>query len=130
MPQDDKLFHTIMDALAGGQAPAEPVSAIGQQFPEEKLNSGKESGRSLQPGQAHAKESKTAEELAAMILEDLLNFDGSPRRGVKITVYGGKQWQAMLMFGIEAGPVRNVNEIRALIQTITERLQNRYDLAW
>jgi hypothetical protein len=34
------------------------------------------------------KEKKTAEELAAMILQDLSNMDGCPKRGVTVTVYG------------------------------------------
>ena len=64
-----------------------------------------------------------------MIHDDLQKFEGCPRHGVQITVYGGKHWNAMLMFGTEAGPVPNVSELRALAQMITERLQNRYDLA-
>ncbi len=120
-----------MDALRAARAPREAASSSGQHLQEEKLNSGKEPEQSLQPSQPQSpREAKTAEQLAAMILEDILKFEGCPRRGVKITVYGGKHWQAMLMFGVEAGPVRNANEIRALMQTITERLQNRYNLTW
>jgi hypothetical protein len=73
------------------------------------------------------KETKTADELAAMILDDLQNFEGCPRQGVRITIYGGKNWNAMLMFGTAAGPVPYVNEVRSLFRTIVERLQKRYD---
>ena len=34
------------------------------------------------------KQTKSAEELAAMIVEDLSKVDGCPERGVNVTVYG------------------------------------------
>ena len=52
----------------------------------------------------HIKPSKTAHELEEMILEDLRKVDGCPNRGVDVTVYG-MPWNALLMFGVEAGPV-------------------------
>jgi hypothetical protein len=74
------------------------------------------------------KQIKTAEELAAMILEDLRKIDGFPERGVNVTVYG-IPWKAMLMFGAAAGPVRNKVELKGFFEIITERLQRLYDLA-
>ena len=74
------------------------------------------------------KETKTAEELAAMIREDLSNVDGCPERGVSVTVYG-IPWRVMLMFGTAAGPVRNRAELQKFFEIITERLQRLYDLA-
>jgi hypothetical protein len=53
------------------------------------------------------KEEKTAEELAAMIREDLSKVDGFPKRGVIVTVYGLNPWNSMLTFGVAAGPVHN-----------------------
>jgi hypothetical protein len=35
----------------------------------------------------------------------------------------------MLMFGVEAGPVRNSAELRQFFDIITERLQRLYDVA-
>ena len=75
-----------------------------------------------------AKQSKTASELEELILADLLNVDGCPQKGVKVTVYG-IPWKAMLMFGAEAGPVRNKAELRGFFEIITERLQRLYDVA-
>jgi hypothetical protein len=75
-----------------------------------------------------AKQTKTAEELAAMILEDLRKVDGCPERGVNVTVYG-IPWNAMLMFGAAAGPVRNKAELQGFFEIITERLQRLYDVA-
>jgi hypothetical protein len=47
------------------------------------------------------KETKTAEELAAMILQDLSNVEGCPRRGVTVTVYGLDPWNVLLSFGVD-----------------------------
>jgi hypothetical protein len=73
-----------------------------------------------------AKERKTAEELAAMIREDLGKVDGCPERGVTVSVYG-IPWKSMLTFGAEAGPVRNKAELQRFCDIITERLQRLYD---
>jgi hypothetical protein len=58
------------------------------------------------------KEKKTAEELAAMILQDLSNMDGCPKRGVTVTVYGLNPWNSMLTFGVDADPVPNKAELQ------------------
>jgi hypothetical protein len=76
----------------------------------------------------HTKETKTAEELERMILEDLRNVDGCPERGVSVTVYG-IPWNAMLTFGAEAGPVRNKAELKNFLEIITERLRRLYNIA-
>jgi len=57
-----------------------------------------------------AKEQKTADELAAMIREDLRHMDGCPKQGIKVTVYG-IPCKAILTFGAAAGPVRNKAEL-------------------
>jgi hypothetical protein len=75
-----------------------------------------------------AKETKTAEDLAAMICEDLSKVDGCPKHGVRVTVYG-IPWRAMLTFDAAAGPVRNRAELQKFFEIITERLQRRYDVA-
>ena len=61
------------------------------------------------------KQSKTAQELEAMILEDLRKVDGCPEQGVNVTVYG-IPWNAMLMFGAAAGPVRNRDELKKFFE--------------
>ena len=89
----------------------------------------------IEPGDSHlmevpprAKETKTADEIAAMILQDLLNMDGCPRHGVSVTVYG-IPWKAMLTFGVAAGPVRNKAELQMYLEAIVERLQRLYEVA-
>jgi hypothetical protein len=72
------------------------------------------------------KETKTAEELAAMILADLKQVEGCPKEGVTVYVYG-IPWSALLMFGSAAGPVRNRAELKQCFNIIVERLQRLYD---
>ena len=79
-------------------------------------------------GPEHTRQTKTAEELAAMIREDLSKVDGCPERGVNVTVYG-IPWNAMLMFGAAAGPVRNKVELQKFFEIIKERLQRLYDVS-
>lgn len=73
------------------------------------------------------KQTKSAEELAAMIHEDLSKVDGCPKAGVNVTVYGFP-WKAMLMFGAAAGPVRNKDELKGFFEIIVDRLQRLYDV--
>jgi hypothetical protein len=79
-------------------------------------------------GPEHTRQTKTAEELAAMIREDLSKVDGCPERGVNVTVYG-IPWNAMLMFGAAAGTVPNKAELQKFFEIIKERLQRLYDVS-
>ena len=79
-------------------------------------------------GADRTKETRTAEELERMILQDLRNVDGCPERGVSVTVYG-IPWNAMLTFGAEAGPVRNKAELKKFFEIITERMKRLYDVS-
>jgi hypothetical protein len=72
------------------------------------------------------KETKTADELAAMILADLRQVVGCPREGVTVYVYG-IPWNALLMFGAAAGTVRNRVELKQFFNIIVERLKRLYD---
>jgi hypothetical protein len=76
-----------------------------------------------------AKETKTADELARMIEEDLSKHPECPRKGFVVTVYGATLWRAMLMITPAAGAVRNPHEWRDLTDELAERLRKRYDLA-
>jgi hypothetical protein len=74
------------------------------------------------------KQTKTAEELAAMIHEDLSQMDGCPKQGVAVTVYG-IPWKSMLTFGAAAGPVYNKADLQRFCEAITERMQRLYDVS-
>jgi len=58
------------------------------------------------------KQTKTTEELAAMIHQD----------------YGLNPWNCLLTFGVDAGPVRNRAELQGFCHIITERLKRLYDV--
>ena len=77
---------------------------------------------------ASAKDKKSADELAAMILDDLSRVQGCPKRGVKIAVYGSNPWNSWLSFGADAGPVPNKAELQNFCGIITERLKRLYDV--
>jgi len=77
---------------------------------------------------AAAKEKKTVNELAAMILDDLSRMEGCPKRGVNVTVYGSNPWNSWLSFGADAGPVRNKADLQDFCEVITERLKRLYDV--
>jgi len=74
---------------------------------------------------APVKQKKTAEELEAMIQQDLSQLEGWPERGVKVTVYGLNPWNSMLTIGVEAGPVPRA-DLQGLCDIITERLKRLY----
>ena len=74
------------------------------------------------------KQTKTVEELAAMIYQDLSKVEGCPETGVKVTVYGSNPWNCLLTFGADAGPVRNRTELQDFCDIITERLKRLYDV--
>ncbi len=73
-----------------------------------------------------AKQTKTVEELAAMIQQDLSQIEGYPKQGVKVTVYGLNPWNSMLTFGVDAGPVPNKADLQRFCDIITERLKRLY----
>jgi len=75
-----------------------------------------------------AKQKKTAEELAAMIHQDLSQIEGCPQRGITVSVYGLNPWNSLLTFGVDAGPVPNKADLQALCDVITERLKRLYDV--
>jgi hypothetical protein len=62
------------------------------------------------------------------IHHDLSEIEGCPQRGLKVTVYGLNPWNAMLPFGVEAGPVPNKAGLQALFDVMTERLKRLYDV--
>lgn len=72
------------------------------------------------------KEKKTAEELAAMIRQDLSKIEGCPKRGVNVTVYGLSPWNSLLTFGVDADP--NKDDLQSFCDIITERLKRLYDV--
>jgi hypothetical protein len=73
------------------------------------------------------KQTKTIEELAAMIHQDLSQLEECPKQGVKVTVYGLNPWNSLLTFGVDAGSVPNRTDQQSFCDIITERLKRLYD---
>jgi hypothetical protein len=72
----------------------------------------------------YTKQTKTAEELQAMILEDLRKVDGWSQQGVNITVYD-MPWNAMMMSDDDVWRCRRSSpkaELQGVFEIITERL--------
>jgi hypothetical protein len=76
----------------------------------------------------HLKGTKSANELAAMIVADLREVDGCPKAGVNVTVYGSNPWNSWLSFGSAAGPVPNKSELQEFCDIITGRLKRLYNV--
>ena len=120
-------------AVSSGRNPPEPRT---NDAPEAKTppvaarDSPEASPASLEPGEtaAQQKQPKTAAELAELIESDLARHPDCPKHGLRVTVYGGSHWRAMLTIAPAAGPVRNPGEWRDLTNDLAERLRKHYDL--
>jgi hypothetical protein len=132
---DDLTLCTIpSEANSDRQMPGPPPSASDLALSETKTflqgNAVKvETSPDLTKG-SEVKQTKTAEELAAMIEADVAKHPECPRTGFQVTVYGTTLWRAMLTIKPAAGPVRNPQEWRDLTEELADRLRSRYDLAW
>jgi hypothetical protein len=88
--------------------------------------------RPLVPSEAGEKkggrQSRTAAELADIILNALRVLDGVPERGFVVTVYGANPWNAMLTINPEAGPIKNAHLWRSRVQDIGVRVRQDFDV--
>ena len=64
-----------------------------------------------------------------MILTDLSEIEGCPKRGLKVTVYGYNPSNAWLSFGTDAGPMQNKIDLQGFFDIVTERLKRLYNVA-
>jgi hypothetical protein len=71
---------------------------------------------------------RSAEELAAIILNALRTLDGSPNEGFAVTVYGANPWNAMLTITPAAGAVKDAPLWRERVKEMAIRLRQHYDL--
>jgi hypothetical protein len=49
---------------------------------------------------------------------------------IRVTLYGGSYWRAMLAITLAAGGIRDPQKWRGLTNDLAERLRRGYDLAW
>jgi hypothetical protein len=57
-----------------------------------------------------------------MILADLSQTEGCPKRGVRVTVYGSNPWNSWLSFGGNAGPVRTKVDLQNFAKSLLSDL--------
>jgi hypothetical protein len=74
------------------------------------------------------RQSRTASELADIILNAIRTDVGFPERGFVVTVYGASPWNAMLTIKPEAGSVRDARRWRERVQDIGARLRRDFDI--
>ena len=125
-PAQRGILHLLADRLAGREA--NQAFAFDEGAQEDPETSAVDP-LAQQPAPAiPVKQTKTADELAAMIYHDLSRIEGCPERGVKVTVYGLNPWNSLLTFGVDAGPVRNKADLQDFCDIITDRLKRLYDV--
>ena len=136
-PSDDiKVSKPLHSSPLPAPAPSEPPPLeAGALEPLPSDTGGKVLSESQQPpplpkALPHRKVSKKAAELAAMITQDLTQHPDAPKQGLKITVYGGTHWRAMLTFTPAAGRIRDPQALRDLTNELARRLRKHYDMAW
>ena len=71
---------------------------------------------------------RSAEDLAAIILNALRTLDGSPKAGFLVTIYGANPWNAMLTITPAAGAIKDAPLWRERVKEMAIRLRQHYDL--
>ena len=74
------------------------------------------------------RQSRTASEMADIILNALRADYAIPARGFVVTVYGAHPWNAMLTIKPEAGPIRDARLWRERVQDIGAQLRRDFDI--
>jgi hypothetical protein len=77
----------------------------------------------------NGRQSRSASEMADMILNRLRAEGGVPDQGFVVTVYGAHPWNAMLTIKPEAGPIRDARLWRERVQDIGAELRRDFDVA-
>ena len=80
---------------------------------------------------ASGRGTRTATEMADIILNALRSVDGVPERGCLVTVYGANPWNAMLTIKPEAGriKIKDAQLWRTRVQEIGARLRQDFEVS-
>ena len=71
---------------------------------------------------------RSPSEMADVIFNELRAFDGVPKRGFVVTIYGANPWNAMLTIGPEAGAVEDAEGWRSRVQDLGVRLRRDFEV--
>jgi hypothetical protein len=107
-------------AVSGPVPPLAIEEAKGVQLPAPRKEATRQEGR----------QSRTATEMADIILNALRSIEGVPQRGFVVTVYGTNPWNAMLTIKPEAGRIKDAQLWRERVQDIGARLRQDFDLVY
>jgi hypothetical protein len=87
------------------------------------------STEAMEPGAGKdGRQSRTASEMADIILNALRADHVVPERGFVVTVYGSHPWNAMLTIKPEAGPIKDARLWRERVQDIGAQLRRDFDI--
>ena len=150
MPADEKAEWSLINfakQVAGIPANLRPASDHQDEPPETDVeqsdvpvhrNDNADSASAVLPGSdtpvidqpviaAAKKQLKTADEVAAMILNMLRTMEGYPEHGFTVTVYGSNPWNAMLTASPRAGRI-DFPRWAARAREISIQLRNSLDV--
>ena len=134
--ETDKAIAPDHDPAAENEiAPEEPVKAIEPEMAvESEAMAVAEvqdvpSPGAMQPATAKdGRQSRTASELADIVLNALRADYPAPARGFLVTVYGSHPWNAMLTIKPEAGRIKDARLWRDRVQDIGAQLRRDFDV--
>jgi hypothetical protein len=125
-------------AEAPPTVPAGEPDALPAQLPEaegreETLGGAVVAARAAEPSielatRANGKRRLPAEAIADLVLGELRKVEGFPASGVSVTVYGFRNWNAMLTFAPFSTTFRSATRFRQAIPDIVFRLRRSVDL--
>jgi hypothetical protein len=71
---------------------------------------------------------RTAEDVQKMILDALTTIPGAPKRGMTITVYGYRPWNAMVTFAPGSANISTATMIRSALARLVEEMRGHVDI--
>ena len=72
--------------------------------------------------------SRTAEDVQKMISDALTTIPGAPKRGMTITVYGYRPWNAMVTFAPGSANISTATMIRSALARLVEEMRGHVDV--
>ena len=124
-PQAEVQTETETKTEAGSEPEIEPESEPVAELAEPADDSKPEAAPAIPSELTRA---RSAEDLAAIILNALRTLDGSPKAGFLVTIYGANPWNAMLTITPAAGAIKDAPLWRERVKEMGVRLRQHYDL--
>ena len=131
-PEPHPLADASPSAPTGAPAIVPPVLEIPPTLQEEALTASAPSTKPAVPASAGSPDEKRARlpavAIADLVLGELRKVDGFPKSGVSITVYGYRNWNAMVRFAPFSTTSQNAARLRHALPDIVFRLRQYVDL--